>query len=154
MGGRFSMNTIREQQGVAAVEFAIIAPLLFVLVFGIIEFGLLLYDKQIITNASREAARAGIVQGSPRPTATEIKNVVTAYAQDKLFTFGGPGLHAPTVSTSNPGGADHCTVFGQDLIISVTYTYDFLVFPNLIKLLHGVFSDTIDLTAVTVMRCE
>ena len=43
------------------MEFAIVMPLLFVILFGIIEFGILLYDKAMITNASREGARAGIV---------------------------------------------------------------------------------------------
>ena len=45
------------QRGAAAVEFAIVLPLLLVFVFGIIEFGFLLYDKAVITNASREGAR-------------------------------------------------------------------------------------------------
>ena len=39
------------------VEFALVAPLLFVLLFGIIESCLILYDQAFITNASREGAR-------------------------------------------------------------------------------------------------
>jgi Flp pilus assembly protein TadG len=35
------------------------------LLFGIIEFGIILYDKAMITNASREGARAGIVYSEP-----------------------------------------------------------------------------------------
>ena len=52
---------IREQRGGAAVEFAIVLPVLVLLIFGMIEFSTLLYDKGVITNASREGARAGIV---------------------------------------------------------------------------------------------
>ena len=52
---------IRDEHGGSLVEFAIVMPLLFVILFGIIEFGILLYDKAMITNASREGARAGIV---------------------------------------------------------------------------------------------
>jgi Flp pilus assembly protein TadG len=52
---------IKDQNGGAVVEFAIILPLLIALLFGIVEFGLLLYNKQIITNASREGAER--VQG-------------------------------------------------------------------------------------------
>ena len=52
---------IRDEHGGSLVEFAVIAPLLFVILFGIIEFGILIYDKAVITNASREGARAGIV---------------------------------------------------------------------------------------------
>jgi Flp pilus assembly pilin Flp len=52
---------IKNQEGVAAVEFAIIAPLLILLTFAIIEFGVFLFNKHVITNVSREIARAGIV---------------------------------------------------------------------------------------------
>ena len=52
---------MRDESGGSLVEFAVIAPLLFVILFGIIEFGILLYDQAKITNASREGARAGIV---------------------------------------------------------------------------------------------
>ncbi|MGD8892889.1 MAG: pilus assembly protein, partial [Desulfobacterales bacterium] len=57
---------IEDQNGATVVEFAIILPLLIVFLFGIIEFGLLLYNKQVITNASREGARAGLVVRDPR----------------------------------------------------------------------------------------
>ena len=55
----------KDQTGASAVEFAIILPLLVVFVFGIIEFGLIFYNKAMLTNASREAARAGIVFRAP-----------------------------------------------------------------------------------------
>ena len=47
----------RGQSGASAVEFAIILPLLLVLVFGIIEFGLAFNRQQAFHAASREAAR-------------------------------------------------------------------------------------------------
>ena len=53
---------LKNQKGTEVVEFAIVSLLLFLLLFGIIDFGILLYDKAVITNASREGARAGIVQ--------------------------------------------------------------------------------------------
>ena len=60
------MTSRRNQRGASAVEFALILPILICVLFGIVEFGLLMYDKAVITNASREGARAGIVF-SPRP---------------------------------------------------------------------------------------
>ena len=50
-----------SQKGASAVEFALVLPLLMLILFGIIEFGLLMYNKAMITNASREGARRGIV---------------------------------------------------------------------------------------------
>lgn len=52
---------ILKNKGAAVVEFAVVLPILLLLVFGIIEFGFLLYNKAMLTNASREAARVGIV---------------------------------------------------------------------------------------------
>ena len=68
-----------DQRGASAVEFALILPVLFVLGFGIIEFSVALYDKAMITNASREGARAGIVFKIPPVTDEEIGDVVNRY---------------------------------------------------------------------------
>ena len=57
---------LRGERGAAAVEFAITAVVLLMIVFGIIEFGILMFDKHVLTNASREGARAGIVMRIPR----------------------------------------------------------------------------------------
>ena len=51
------LGKINNQNGAALVEFAIVLPLLLILIFGIIEFGVMFYDKAMITNATREGAR-------------------------------------------------------------------------------------------------
>jgi len=56
----------RDEKGAAAVEFAVVAGLFLMIVFGIIEFGILMFDQHILTNASREGARAGVVMRAPR----------------------------------------------------------------------------------------
>lgn len=50
------------QQGVAAVEFAIVAMLLFVLLFGILEFGRLFYVVNSVQEVTRRAAREAVVR--------------------------------------------------------------------------------------------
>jgi Flp pilus assembly protein TadG len=55
-----------NQKGAAAIEFAVILPLLLVIIFGIIEFSVYFFDKAVITNASREGARAGVVFADDR----------------------------------------------------------------------------------------
>ncbi len=59
------------------VEFAVVAPLLILLVIGIIEFGRLLMVQQILTNASREGARRAVVENV---TVGEVEDVVRDYA--------------------------------------------------------------------------
>ena len=116
---------IKGQKGASAVEFAIVLPVLVLLIFGCIEFGLLLYNKQVITNASREGARAGIVSQSPRVTEEAIRGIVISYCGNNLVTFGDKAT-ALSVNATAAG-----TSFGDDLTVLVKYKYDFLVLSNL-----------------------
>jgi Flp pilus assembly pilin Flp len=51
----------RQQDGAAAVEFALLLPLLVLLLFGIIQFGIAFNTRIQATNAAREAARAAVI---------------------------------------------------------------------------------------------
>ena len=86
----------QRQRGAAVVEFALILPILLLLLVGTIDASLALYDKAVITNASREGARAGIVARSPPLTETQIKGVVERYLQGALVSLGGTSA-LPTV---------------------------------------------------------
>jgi Flp pilus assembly protein TadG len=135
---------VRGVRGGSAAEFAIIAPVLVLLLFGIIEFSLILYDQAMITNASREGARAGIVFNSPgRIGDGDITNIVTAYCANHLVSFGSGS--AVTVSIQRSGDET-----GDTLTVRVTYPYTFLVLPNFATSLGG----PLILTAESVMRME
>ncbi len=105
------------QQGAAVVEFALVLPLLLVLLIGGIDMSLALYDKAVITNASREGARVGIVARNPPVSETEIRQVVQAYTQSALVDFGS-GKPAPTVSVEQGSLGPNPT-----LKVSVSYTF-------------------------------
>jgi len=136
---------LKREDGSALVEFAVILPVLVFLLVGMMEFGLLLYNQQVITNASREGARYGIVSRTPRRTAEEIEAVVNNYCADHLVTFGG-GSPDTDVNPADTGGS----TFGQDLVVTVTFHYDFLVLPNFVGALIG----GTDLQAETTMKYE
>lgn len=55
-------NRRQRQQGAAAVEFAIIALLLFTILFGILEFGRLFYVYNTVQEVTRHAAREAVVR--------------------------------------------------------------------------------------------
>lgn len=57
----------RRRRGQALVEFALIAPMLFLLIIGIIELGRLVFFYHTINNAAREGARYAIVHGENSP---------------------------------------------------------------------------------------
>jgi Flp pilus assembly protein TadG len=151
MGGGLFMR-VRNESGGSLVEFAIISPLLFIILFGIIEFAVLLYDKAMITNASREGARAGIVfnfdsSGPTRISDDEIRAIVGNYCATHLISFGsGSTLTIPITRTGSQEGAS--------LTVTVDYPYRFLVFSNLIALFGGDVESPLNLRAVSVMRLE
>lgn len=59
---KISHSTARQQGGVAIVEFAIVAFLLFILLFGILEFGRLFYVFNSVQEVTRRAARESVVR--------------------------------------------------------------------------------------------
>ena len=142
---------LEKNRGASAVEFAIILPLLVLFIFGIIELSFALYDNAMITNASREGARVGIVYRVPAVTDAEITGAVNNYLGTHLITFGGkrspssnPVTGATVIVTRtgvSPGG---------DLRVRVGYTYSFLVLPQFTPGLGR----GINMAAETVMRME
>jgi len=143
----------RNQQGLAMVEFTIIAFVLFMLLFGIIEFSIILFDKAVITNASREGARAGVVfNGQTRLSSEDIVNVINNYVGNNLISLGSQS--PPEVTTEvlwqdkNGDGIDDGP--GDQLTVTVSYPYRFLILPNFVNNL-GL---DLTLTATTKMRGE
>lgn len=67
-----------DRRGAAAVEMAIILPLLLTLIFGIIEFGRAMMVQQILVNAAREATRRAIVPGA---TDQQVHSIVKGYME-------------------------------------------------------------------------
>ena len=137
----------RGERGGATVEFAIIAVLLLTVVFGIIEFGILMFDKHVLTNASREGARAGIVMAFTRVSDAEIEQKVEDYAQKFMVTFGTANI--PKTHVTRPWLTKEPPIpeFGDELVVTVTYDFDFLV-------LSIVGLGTKKLKAETRMRME
>jgi Flp pilus assembly protein TadG len=135
------------QQGASAAEFALILPVLILLLFGIVELGIIFFNKAVITNASREGARVGITfRPTPRLPYVDITAAVNNYTSSYLITFGedsGPQIvTTPTAPTE--------IISGQNIVVDVSYQYDFLLLPNFISSL----SDGLTLRGVTTMRAE
>jgi Flp pilus assembly protein TadG len=137
---------VRNAKGQSLVEFALVLPLLLILVFGIIDFSVGLYDKAVVTNASREGARAGVVYRFPALTAgqlqTEVTTVVNNYCSAHLVTFGASASPTTTATLELVGTE-------RRLRVTVRYAYSFAVIPNFIP---GITNPT--LTSVSVMRME
>jgi Flp pilus assembly protein TadG len=145
------MCTGNREKGASAVEFALVLPLLMLILFGIIEFGFIMYDKAIVTNASREAARRGIVYRKDGGTVTqvpddEVKQIAVDYCASYLVSLGtGTAAVLPPPIVSG-----NCAVQGSSRTVTVSYPYTFLFLPSF----SGVLPPVITLSGTTVMRCE
>ncbi|QTP58612.1 pilus assembly protein [Billgrantia antri] len=145
-----AIRSVQRQRGSEVVEFAISASLLFILLFGIIEFSVALFDKATLTNASREGARTGILyRPEPRDTASEdaaIEQAIRDYAEQYLISLGGPAEMEITIVRPNGGTLQA----GDSLVVTVDYPYQFLLLPGFI----GTLGEVLELSATTVMRAE
>jgi Flp pilus assembly protein TadG len=113
---------LRSERGAAAVEFAIVIPLLLLLLIGIAEFGRVFYMQNSITNAARVAARTMAVEAS---TATTAAAIATAVSDAKNAAVDA-SVVSPAVTTAqvaiSPGS---CVppASGQAVYVTVTITY-------------------------------
>jgi Flp pilus assembly protein TadG len=132
---------MRDERGAVAAEFALLLPVLLTILFGTIEFGMIMYSRELITNASREGARAGIVQTFPKPTGGDITSIATNYLT-------GTGINPAdvTITVTGAGGANPAI-----LTVAMTYNYPWLIpyIPSLLGL-----PSPLPLTGQTVMRHE
>lgn len=123
--------------GAAAVEFAIVAPIFFFLVFGIIEFGRVMLVKNVITNASRDAARVAVIDGT---SSEEVEEVARVYSE-----AGTVADVTVTISPSNISTATH----GTPITVTVSVNFNdvsWLPTPAILK--------DVSISGSTTMRRE
>ena len=132
------------EHGAAAVEFALVLPILMMLVFGIVDFGYAMNRDTMLNNATREGVRAASVGA----TAAEVAAVVKADL---------PGMSDKvtiTVSCLKPAGTA-CASYAADAtsggtaIVKVDYVHTWIT-P-----VGSIFSGkTINLSKTSRMRIE
>ena len=79
LASRVRSERLRGEQGAELIEFALTLPLLLLLVLGIIEFGFLFQEYEVVTNAAREGARLGALTSSANYTEDDVKARINDY---------------------------------------------------------------------------
>jgi Flp pilus assembly protein TadG len=145
--GKPPQKIVGSQRGATAIEFALILPVLAALLFGIVDFGRLLYTVEVLNNAVREGARQGIIKTAGGVSDADIENVVlTSIAQSQLVDPSQATItitRVPATGSPVPGA--------QDLTVGLTYNFNFLVVGN--GLINGLGASS-TLNAQSVMRTE
>jgi Flp pilus assembly protein TadG len=112
-------DTRRRSRGQSIVEFALVAPLFLIMLFGVIEIGRLVWTHHELTNGTREGARLAMVRGSessaPLTSTTPIRDRI-------LETTVGLSSGSLNVSATGLGGEPGTTV-----TVTTTYSYEVLV---------------------------
>lgn len=148
-------------KGQAIIEFAYVLPLLVTISLGIIEFGVLFFDQAVVTNASREGARAGMAfqtdgEGnywSEAAMQAKVQQTVDDYLQGRLITFSQSSMIVTTATRagSSPEYDFDAYLDGTEgkVRVLVKYRHTYLAIPRFFG-----WGGTIDLSAATTMRLE
>lgn len=126
-------------RGASAVEFAIILPVLFLVLGGVVDFGRYFFFQIQLANAAREGARVAIAYPSPPDPSSSISARVMAAAG------GVPGATVTPVAVCSSGVTGYATV-----VVRAPFTWS--VLGPAVKMVGGSWSGP---TAVStgVMRC-
>lgn len=103
-----------RRRGAAAVEFALVAPVFFLFVFGLIELGRAVMIQQCLTNASRVGCRHAVL--ATTRTDEQVKSVVQDHLRSAISD---PSLVTCNVNPENLFGIDP----GSQVTVSVSVNF-------------------------------
>jgi Flp pilus assembly protein TadG len=110
------------QRGAAAVEFALVMPLLLLLVFGIIDFGLMINEKTVVANAAREGARDGAISRKEAVIRSAVTGSLAGLASNATVTVACQKANGAACA----GSFDSQVESGGKVLVTVEATYSWL----------------------------
>ncbi len=92
----------RTRRGTTAIEMAVVAPVFFLMILGMIELGRMLMIRQALTNAAREGCRKAVLATTQQ--ATSVDATIRGYLQNSIPNSGNAATCRVTVSPSSLAG--------------------------------------------------
>lgn len=142
----------RSSAGQSIAEFALVVPILLLLVFGIVEFGLIVKSWQVVTDAAREGARVAVVGVTPGQSADSVD--AAAAVRNALNRGGLNGTNASVTiaATGNTGGPLFNSLRGDTVRVTINYPHSMIMFGPLISSMTGY--STLPIRTSITMRKE
>ena len=138
----------QSERGAELIEFALVLPLLLLLVLGIVDFGFLFQRLEVVTNAAREGARIAVLPGYDT---NDVKDRVNDYLQEggvPIVRGTNTVINVNPVTITAPGGA----TFPSEQV-QVRYSHSYLFLSGLARFFGGNF-DSVPLNGQATMRVE
>lgn len=111
------MNHTKDQRGAAAVELALVLPILATLIFGAVECGRYFYAKNTLTHAAREGARVLALGG----TAGDVAATVDGTDGDLATTIAFPNGETCVPPSDSATGTPAAVTTSVDFTISIPF---------------------------------
>lgn len=123
MVARWRSRRVARQSGQSVVEFALISMLLFMLMFGLMDFGRLFFTQMTLQHAVREAGRFAVT-GNKLPDPNNPPQMLSRVASiQETARKSAAGLDISNISvTSAAGGANSAGGPGDAVTVSLTTT--------------------------------
>jgi hypothetical protein len=144
----------RSERGAAAVEMALVLPVLLFLVFGIIDFGRMLNAQITLTEAAREGARATALGQDPASRVQRATPNLNGGAAVPVCSGGSQPICWKYQTTGNPGDCPATPGPSDDAGVETRYTFKFVTpIAGIAVLFGGTFGGNVTLTGEGVMPC-
>ena len=117
----------RSERGAELIEFALVFPLLLMIVLGIVDFGFLFQRLEVVTNAAREGARIAVLPGyDDADIRARVCDYVETGGVPVTGTCGATGAN-PTVDIVDADiPVDGSTIAGKQVLVTYTHNDLFL----------------------------
>jgi Flp pilus assembly protein TadG len=97
-------------RGAAVVEFALVAPLLILLLFGIVEFGFVFNDYQSVRQGVRDATRVAVVNNVPNCSTGDATDDLICYVEQRIGLSGDTRVRVDVTAANPAVGGDRGSV--------------------------------------------
>ena len=144
-------SPISDTKGVAAVEFALVLPLLLLFIISLIDFGRIFFVQISITSASREGVRLSSLYSNGVPTPQNIIDLVNSSAPGAAVLSQLANLATLTVVQAPCSSA----VLNENTTVEVTTNFKWLLPVGILRLVspNSTLANDFTIRSRGVMRC-